>query len=494
MKRLILIFFCLFLPSTAWAVNFLNQSNTWEGDLELLTCYIDVDDADSSFGRTGGEDYYAWAEDDAGAVNRAILIDFVWDSLFGYGFDKIPNPSQVDSCNITDVKLIYYTVDEGTAADSIIVWRALTDFDVTGTSYPTYNRPKSGSNWAGADADTAFALARDVYHGTDADSVLHNNKTGNEWDTCDVPNVMWQRFTDTTALRTGLVVSIATDDSETFEAIHQAAGSYFKLYVEWDEFGVKSTEPDSQKVAVKDTYIFDPVGGTAARDKNYGICDSLFVWYYVFGVTHKISRILFEPKDVDDSLNTFAAIDSGRCWFNVSTLTSGSMELRAHKMIQWWGEGDQCGASDDCGCVWDDYIFGGGDPEECPNKYSWASAGADGAGDRESTAFDTVTVSATGWQYCWIPDTVMQGMVDNWNTANPSKTNYTGLQLAQPGEDDTDTLYISATDGGSNIPYIMVYFQTEVEPETTGQIIIIGDAGEVPEYYPCPFVCCARVW
>ena len=90
------------------AVDFLNQSRNWEnlsGGLTVIkTCHIDIDHPDTTYGQQAGE-YFVWPEDDMGAPAQVALVDFVWDSIFGYGPGKIPNPWQLDSARITSAKV-----------------------------------------------------------------------------------------------------------------------------------------------------------------------------------------------------------------------------------------------------------------------------------------------------------------------------------------------------------------------------------------------------
>jgi len=452
----VMLILILFLAVTALAdgVNFTNQYNQWQFN-PSYACHVDVDNPDTTFGQES-TDQTVWAEDDAGAVNRAILVDVAWDSIFGYGPEKIPNPSQVDSCVIDSAYFKFYVHGPSTTADSMVIWRLHTDIENDDT-YATWNNPKSGppeADWGGGGG---FTLANDVIHNDD--SVLYNNATASIWDSVKITDI-WQAFTDSTSRRTGLAITIPTDDSEILRFFHNTASGHFFLRIWWGEYGVKSTKADSQRVAATKT---NWINGHAFKEHNNYGSDSIH--YMLLGkVSTNVGRGLLEPENIADSVSENLTIDSAIYHCKAGD-ASGSNTINCHKIKQWWTEGSGTGGTDACGSDWVCRMHGGGG-EGCETQYTWATSGCDGSADRESSTFATMSISSTGWYQFTAPDSIAQGMYDNRNTPNPFQTNFCGVRLANTVEDGTVYVKLYTEDrwGTNNDPYWIFYYQCEVEP------------------------------
>jgi len=445
-------------PAWAGGLDFLDQSHTWEnlsGLKVITTCYLDIDDPDSTFGQ-GTSDYFVWPEDNAGAVAQVALVDFVWDSIFGYGPAKIPNPGQVDSTVITGA-WIYLKLETGGDSDSITLARSVIDIELDG-SYPRWNNPQPGENWAGGGAfgwDTDAVSAGQVTTDTLSIGVRY---------AIDITEI-WSDYADNPGARTGLLIKVAGDDSQTlrmYNAYADLGNSKMYVVVEWDEYGVKSTVIDSQQVAVRDSHIN---GRPGCEHYNYGA--------YAFGLLvgksgYDSARAVIDSEFMADSLEDGLNIDSARCYFTVQS-QAGSPIIDAFKVIRPWVEGGGNGFGSACGVDWIHRQHATG-TEGCATNHVWGKSGCDSVGtvsagaDREETPIASVSATAAETYFFSIPDSVAGGMYQNRDVNNFDRVNYNGfLLLAQ--DEANDYAKIRHAEGSTNPPRFVFYYTVEAEPD-----------------------------
>jgi len=441
-------------------VDFLGQSHIWEnlsGLTVITTCYLDIDDPDSTFGQ-GVSDYFVWPEDDAGAVAQVALVDFVWDSIFGYGPAKIPNPGQVDSTVITGAWL-YLKLETGGDSDSITLARSAVDLEFDG-SYPQWDHPQPGENWTGGGA---FDWGNDAVSGSQV--TTDTLSIGIRY-AIDITGI-WRDFTDNPESRTGLLIKVAGDDSHTlrmYNAHAELGNSKMYVVVEWDEFGVTSTAIDSQQVAVRDSHIN---GRTGYEHYNYGA--------YAFGLLagksgYDSARAVIDAECMTDSLGDGLNIDSARCYFTVQA-QAGSPIIEVFKIIRPWVEGSGTGFGSACGVDWIHRQHATG-TEGCATNHSWVKSGCDSVGtvsdgaDREAAPVASVNVTAAETYFFSIPDSIADGMYQNRDVNNFDRINYNGfLLLAQ--DEANDYAKIRHAEGATNPPRFVFYHTLEVEPDYT---------------------------
>ena len=330
---------------TAGAVDFRDQHRVWKhtssalNDTYLKASYVDKNHPDTSFNHDNDNDFFLYAAGDGNTWwNQAILIDFGWDSLYGYGPIKIPNPAQVDSCTI-DSGWIWVQVPSWDYSDvvNITAYRTSTDFDYDGPGklYPSWNHPRSGQNWV---SGTTFSRSDLV--GEDSSNVAINVLTYIRVPVAGIFN----DFTDSTDRRTGICLGVKFTDPDhdstacfyTESAIAGSTIMYLELW--WSEYGVKSVVADSQKVLTKDTEIqvyFDPILEIDYACYNYGAATQLQTGTNT-ATSVENGRLLVDPFGLTDSLDDNVEIDSARYCFYVDAKTGASLSVHCFKTVRWW--------------------------------------------------------------------------------------------------------------------------------------------------------------
>ena len=451
------------------AADFLNQHRIWKhtssalNDTYLKASYVDTYHPDSSFNHDNANDFFLYASGNGSAWwNQAIVIGFGWDSLYGYGPMKIPNPTQVDSCMI-DSGWLWVQIPSWGYSDvvQITAYRAYTNFtyDGSGKLYPSWNYPKSGGTWA-----SGSAFSRSDLYGEDSSNVMVNTPAYIRIPVAGIFN----DFTDSTGRRTGIAIGVkfAHPDHDstvcfyTESSIASSAIMFLELW--WSEYGVKSTAADSQKVLVRDTEIqnyFNPNTEEDFSHYNYGAAATLQL-----GTNSATSvengKVLVGVSGATDSLKDNVEIDSARFSFSIDAKTGSNFTVYCFKVRRWWKEGTGTGTGVSCGAdyVHSQHATGG----ECTGYYGWGTAGCGNTtSDREGSAFDTVAAD-TGRKYFWVPDSIATGMYNNRAMPPASQTNFTDILLKMAAEGANRLQLRSQNYPGTNYdPYWVFYYHVE---------------------------------